>query len=120
MQLLLRRQAKSLPDAEWQDFLELRSHLDDFRSSCTKNTESLTTWQTIELMSQAALTYSGSREPLALIQALTARVCSLSSHFQSTVLIHLGPHQYPDADNSDFRSLRPMFVSSLFPDKSQL
>ena len=74
IQLLLRRQAKSLLTDEWEGFLGLKSHIDDFRASRTENAESLTTWQTIELMSQAALTYSGSKEPVELIHTLTARV----------------------------------------------
>ena len=74
IQLLLRRRAKSLPDEEWKAFLGLQSHVDDFRSSQMKNEDSLTTWRTIELMSQAASSYSGSKEPVSFIQTLTARV----------------------------------------------
>ncbi|KAL6720726.1 hypothetical protein ACLMJK_002651 [Lecanora helva] len=74
IQLLLRRQAKALPDSEWEALLKLQSHIDDFRSSHSKNPEGLTTWQTIELMSNAASKYSGSKEPIPFIQTLTARI----------------------------------------------
>ena len=74
MQLLLRRKAQSLSDTEWQAFLDLQSHVDDFRSCQMRNEDGLTTWHTIELMSQAASSYSGSREPIPLIQTLTARI----------------------------------------------
>ena len=83
MQLLLRRKAKSLPDPEWQSLFDLRSHSDDFRSSQRKNEDGLTTWQTIELMSQAASSYSGSKEPLALNQTLTARIL-INTHTLTT------------------------------------
>ena len=74
LQLLLRRKAGSLQCRDWQNLLNLESHLDDFRSSNTKNDNGLTIYATIEVMSQAACTYSGSGEPLSLIQALIARV----------------------------------------------
>ncbi|MCJ1449797.1 hypothetical protein MMC28_000125 [Mycoblastus sanguinarius] len=74
MQLLLRRKAKSVPDSDWQGLLDLQSHLDGFHSSQTKNEEGLTTWQTIELMSQAASSYSGTRESMHIVQSITARV----------------------------------------------
>lgn len=74
MQLLLRRKAGSLEDAEWRDFLALQSHLDEFKVQKTKNPDGLTTWEVIELMSEAALSYSKSDEPLAFIQAMAARV----------------------------------------------
>lgn len=83
MQLLLRRKAKSLPDPEWQAFLDLQSHVDDFRSFPMKNEDGLTTWHTIELMSQAASSYSGSREPISFIQTLTARIL-INAHTLTT------------------------------------
>ncbi|KAL2036883.1 hypothetical protein N7G274_010426 [Stereocaulon virgatum] len=73
-QLLLRRKAKDLPSSDWQAFLALQSHIDDFRSSHNGTSEGLSTWQTIELMSQAASKYSDSREPMQFIQEMTARV----------------------------------------------
>ena len=96
MQLLLRRKAKSPPDPEWQSFLNLRSHSGEFRSSQRKNTDGLTTWQTIELMSQAALSYSGSKEPIAFIQTLTARIL-INTHTLTTPTLDplglcLSPH----------------------------
>lgn len=74
MQLLLRRRAGSLSDDEWNAFLTLQSHIEDFQSQQSKNDDNLTTWQTIQLMSQAALSYSGSQESLQFIQNMTARV----------------------------------------------
>ena len=74
MQLLLRRQAGQLGESEWQAFLALQSHEEDFRKQVEKNEDGLTTWQTVELMSRAAAKYSGGREPLALVQSITARV----------------------------------------------
>ena len=83
MQLLLRRKARSLPDPEWQAFLDLQSHVEDFRSSQRKNEDGLTTWHTIELMSQAASSYSASREPISFIQTLTARIL-INAHTLTT------------------------------------
>ena len=74
MQLLLRRKANLLPDIEWQGFLELQSHIDDFKTQQTRNEENLTTWQTIELMSQSISSYSGSSVLLDAVQAMVARV----------------------------------------------
>ena len=83
MQLLLRRKAKSLPEPEWQTLLDLQSHVDDFHSSQMKNEDGLTTWHTIELMSQAASSYSGSNEPISFIQTLTARIL-INTHTLTT------------------------------------
>ncbi|KAF6220177.1 hypothetical protein HO133_003308 [Letharia lupina] len=83
MQLLLRLNAKSLPDPEWQAFLDLQSHVDEIRSSQIKNEDGLTTWHAIELMSQAASSYSGSQEPISFIQTLTARIL-INSHTLTT------------------------------------
>ena len=90
MQLLLRRKAKSLPDTEWQTFLDLQSHVDDFRSSKMKNEDGLTTWRAIELMSQAASSYSGSEEPVPLIETLTARVLTNTHTLTTPTLDPLG------------------------------
>ena len=74
MQLLLRRKAQSILDPEWQTFLDLQSHVDGLRSSPVQNEDGLTAWHTIELMSRAASSYSGSTEPITFVQTLTARV----------------------------------------------
>ena len=74
LEILLRRSAKLLPDTEWQDFIALISHADDFRKQQEKNEDGLTTWQTIELMSQAAMLYSGTKEPLPFVQEITSKV----------------------------------------------
>lgn len=96
MQLLLRRKAKSLPDSEWQAFLDLQSHVEDFRSSQTRNEDGLTSWHTIELMSQAASSYSGSKEPILFTQTLTARIL-INTHTLTTsnldpLGLYLSPH----------------------------
>ena len=90
MQLLLRRKARSLPDTEWQAFLDLQSHAEDYRSSQVKNEDGLTTWRTIELMSQAASSYSGSEEPVPLIETLTARVLTNTHTLTTPTLDPLG------------------------------
>ena len=74
LQLLLRRKAGLIEDAEWRDFLAMQSHLDEFKAQKIKNPDGLTTWQVIELMSESALSYSRSNESLAFIQAMAARV----------------------------------------------
>jgi len=79
IQLLLRRKAKSLPDNQWQEFVDLQSHIDDFKAQQTRNDENLTIWQTIELMSQAILSYSRIYEPLDTVQGIVARVSSSPS-----------------------------------------
>ena len=90
MQLLLRRKANSLSDTEWRAFLDLQSHVDEFRSSRIKNEDGLTTWRTIELMSQAASSYSGSAEPIPLIETLTARVLTNTHTLTTPTLDPLG------------------------------
>lgn len=79
MQLLHRRKAGSLPDDEWKSFLELQSHIEEFRSQRDKQADGLTRWKTIQVMSQAALSYSESRESLLFICTIVARVRSTSS-----------------------------------------
>lgn len=75
MQLLLRRQAGSLSEAEWQDLLKLEAHFEAFLTDEEpigpgKGTKA----EDIRLMSQAASAFSGVSEPLYVIQALIARV----------------------------------------------
>ena len=90
MRLLLQRKAQSLSDTEWQTFLDLQSHVDDFRSSQMKNEDGLTTWHTIELMSQAASSYSGSKEPISLVQTFTARILTNTHTLTTPTLDPLG------------------------------
>ena len=54
--------------------MALESHANGFRSQQEKNEDGLTMWQTIELMSQAAMSYSGTREQLQFVQEITSRV----------------------------------------------
>ena len=74
LHLLLRRQNRSLSDSLWRSFSDLQSHIEDFKTQRITNEEGLTTWQTLELMSQAVLKYSGTRESLGNIQTMLARV----------------------------------------------
>lgn len=120
IQLLLRRQANTLLTNEWQDFLGLQSHIDDFRTSRTKNAEGLTTWQTIELMSQAALTYSGSKEPFELIQTLTARVRTFLCLKCIPTKQPPGPHQHSNPHNPNLRSPRSLHLTHIIPHQPQL
>lgn len=95
IQLLLRRKAQSLPDSEWQAFLNLQPHVDDFRSSQAKNEDGLTTWHTIELISQAASSYSGSTETITFIQTLTARILINTHTLTTPTLDPLGLYLSP-------------------------
>ena len=83
MQLLLRRKAGSLPSTEWHAFLDLQSHVDDFRSSRLKDEDGLTTWRTIELMSQAASSYSDTKESILVVQTIMARIL-INTHTLTT------------------------------------
>lgn len=55
----------------------MQSHVDEFRKQEVKNDDGSTAWQTIELMSQGAKTYSRTTEPLSFIQEMTARVSAV-------------------------------------------
>lgn len=87
MQLLLRRKSNSLQDIEWQDFLDLQSHIDEFKAQQTRNEDNLTPWETIELMSQAISSYSGTYEPLDVVQAMVARVSKKSPCKPNVLLV---------------------------------
>lgn len=50
------------------------SHVAEIKSQKTTNGEGLTAWQTIELMSQAATKYSGTRESMNNVQGMVARI----------------------------------------------
>ena len=63
--------------------LSLQSHVTEFQTQQMKNEDGLTPWQTIELMSQAAAKYSGTREPVANIQGMVARIL-VNSHTLTT------------------------------------
>ena len=83
LRLLVRRQNRSLSDSDWKSFLNLQSHTEDFKAQKSTNEEGLTTWQTLELMSQAVLKYSGTRESLGTIQDMLARVM-INTHTLTT------------------------------------
>ena len=74
LQLLLRKRTGNLPEEEWQRFLTLQSHIEDMKKDTMARHSDLTTWETVQLMSQAVSSYSGSLESLDVIQAVTARV----------------------------------------------
>lgn len=84
LEILIRRSKGLLLDAEWEDLKALQSHADDFKQQQEIEPEGMTTWQTVEIMSQAIKTYSGTDEPIPVIQdinamvsaGLTARSCS--------------------------------------------
>ncbi|KAL9128804.1 MAG: hypothetical protein Q9217_002585 [Psora testacea] len=83
MRLLLRRQKRSLSEDEWSSFLNLQSRIADFKAYQRTNEDGLTTWQTIELMSRAALTYSGSKESENNVQTILARLL-INAHTLTT------------------------------------
>lgn len=81
MQLLLRRQAGSLSDTDWDQLLKLEAHIDDFlKDKELIDTGKGTKWEDIQLMAQAAsaLAFSGVSQPLDVVQALIARVSIIS------------------------------------------
>ncbi|KAL8943542.1 MAG: hypothetical protein Q9216_001000 [Gyalolechia sp. 2 TL-2023] len=79
MQLLLRRNANSLPDEDWHDFLNLQAHLEDIKNDSARNGKGSGKWQDVELMSQATLEYAQTVESSGLIQSLIARVMNLEA-----------------------------------------
>lgn len=91
MQLLLRREAGSLSEAEWQDLLSLEAHSDDLlKDKELIDSGRRTKPEDIQLMSQAASAFSGVSQPLYVVQALIARVSqtqALPTHF------HLGNYE---------------------------
>lgn len=74
LRLLLNRQARCVSEEAWNAFVGLQSHVEDFKGLRSKNDDGLTTWQTIGLMSQAAMKYSGTKETPERIQDMIARV----------------------------------------------
>ena len=76
LQLLLRRQHGLLPAEEWEKFIKLRHHLDDFKTQAQQGDE---TYQNLQLMARAATEYSNSTEDLGLVETLVGRVRSPSS-----------------------------------------
>lgn len=83
MQLLLRRHNGALSDSAWKSFLDLESHMADFKKSKVQNEDNLTTWQTIELMSHAVVKYSGTKETVDNVQAMLARAM-INTHTLTT------------------------------------
>ena len=71
--------------------------MDSLRSSPVLNEDGLTTWQTIELMSQAASAYSGSKEPISFIRTLTARILINAHTLTTPSLDPLGLCLSPDS-----------------------
>ena len=71
LQLLLRRQHGLLSAEEWEKFIELRHHLDDFKAQAQDGDE---TYQNLQLMARAATEYSNSTEDLGLVETLVGRV----------------------------------------------
>ncbi|KAL8826335.1 MAG: hypothetical protein Q9191_003866, partial [Dirinaria sp. TL-2023a] len=78
---------------EWKSFLSLQSHITDFKlqnASGAKNEDGLSTWQTIELMSQAAKSYGNLQEDLGVIQEATARILTNTHTLTTPTLDPLG------------------------------
>ena len=71
LQLLLRRQAGTIPASDWDRFYELRHHADNFKAQAAAGDE---TWGNVQLMARAAKEYSGSPEDLGRVELLVARV----------------------------------------------
>lgn len=74
MQLLLRRKADTLPEEDWQDFLNLQAHILDIKNDTTRDGKGSNKWQDVELMGQAATEYSEAADSLELVQSMIARV----------------------------------------------
>ncbi|KAL9005739.1 MAG: hypothetical protein Q9188_001496 [Gyalolechia gomerana] len=79
MQILLRKKAKSLPEGDWQDFLNLQAHLEDIKNDSARNGRGSAKWQDVELMSQATLEYSQVIEPSDLIKLTLDEVLNLET-----------------------------------------
>ncbi|MCJ1413659.1 hypothetical protein MMC19_007781 [Ptychographa xylographoides] len=72
LRILLRRQNGVLPEYEWEAFMRLQHHLDDFKRQ--RDSDSQTTWENIQLMARAAKEYSGSKDELGRIEGMMGRV----------------------------------------------
>ncbi|KAG8530818.1 uncharacterized protein KY384_004175 [Bacidia gigantensis] len=83
LRLLLRYKHSNLPPETWRSFTALESHTTSFKSSKTKNSDNLTTWQTITLMSQAILKYSSLDISPESMQSHLARVM-INTHTLTT------------------------------------
>lgn len=77
MQLLLRKQAGSLPATEWSNFLRLQSHLDDLRKIGPEEEDQFAKLKDILVMSHAAWKFSGVPETADFVESVTARVRGL-------------------------------------------
>ena len=66
-----------LPEADFSAFMKLEHHLDEFqRKDEEREKQTQNTWENIQLMSRAALEYSGSKEPRGMVESMTARASS--------------------------------------------
>jgi hypothetical protein len=78
LQILLRQKHKMISQVEWDQFLKLKHHIDDIQKAVASgdayHQENL---ENIQLMARAGQEYSGSTEPLGLIETLVGRVCFL-------------------------------------------
>lgn len=90
LRLLLSRQTRAIPEEAWDAFIALRSHEVDLKGLQSRNEDGLTTWQTIELMSRAALKYSGTKENVTSVQDMLARVMVNSHTLTNQTLDPLG------------------------------
>ena len=67
----------------WKRFLALQSHMQSFKSQQSNNQDGLTTWQTLQLMSQATQKYSNTKESIERIQEMLARIM-INTHTLTT------------------------------------
>ncbi|MCJ1378416.1 hypothetical protein MMC17_001514 [Xylographa soralifera] len=72
LRLLLLRQNNVLPQSDWEGFLSLQHHLEDFKSQ--KAPQSDNTWENIQLMARAATEYSGTKEDMGKIEGMVGRI----------------------------------------------
>ena len=110
LEILIRRSKGLLLDAEWEDLKALQSHADDFKQQQEIKPEGMTTWQTVEIMSQAVKTYSGTNEPISFIQDINAMVSAGFIARSSCI-----PSRVTSGGSTDFCGLSARSRSSQIP-----
>lgn len=75
MGMLLRRQNGVLPPSDWEAFMKLQHHLDDFKTQ--KNPQGPNNWENLQLIARATKEYSGAKEDLGSVEAMIGRVSYL-------------------------------------------
>ncbi|MCJ1388083.1 hypothetical protein MMC18_000927 [Xylographa bjoerkii] len=72
LRLLLLRQNNVLPQSDWEGFLNLQHHLEDFKAQ--KEPQGHNTWENIQLMARAAKEYSGTKEDIGKLEGMVGRI----------------------------------------------